>query len=151
MHLKLSNSRKQWKTEEPGMLQSMGAQRVRHDWTTFLSSTSYMTTAFMLASEHPVFQIKILYCIQYCTVKYTKAQTLVEVVCIWQCKPDMWINYLMWLDIWIHVYILENLPLEGSYVGDLLYLWYALRGKKNAPFLSFLESKKKKNPRNLLG
>ena len=43
----------------------------------------------------------------------------------------------------MHVYILENLPLEGSYVGDLLYLWYALRKKKNAPFLSFLESKKK--------
>ena len=29
-----ANSRRWWKTGKPGMLQSMGSQRVRHDWTT---------------------------------------------------------------------------------------------------------------------
>ena len=29
-----ANSRKQWSTGKPGMLQSMGSQRVRHNWTT---------------------------------------------------------------------------------------------------------------------
>ena len=29
-----ANSRRQWRTEKPGVLQSMEAQRVRHDWVT---------------------------------------------------------------------------------------------------------------------
>ena len=29
-----SNSRRRWRTGKPGMLQSMGSQRVRHDWAT---------------------------------------------------------------------------------------------------------------------
>ena len=29
-----TNSRRQWRTREPGVLQSMGSQRVRHDWAT---------------------------------------------------------------------------------------------------------------------
>ena len=29
-----ANSRRQWRTGKPGMLQSMGSQRVRHDWET---------------------------------------------------------------------------------------------------------------------
>ena len=28
----------------------------------------------------------------------------------------------MWLDMWMHVHICENSLLEGSYVGDLLYI-----------------------------
>ena len=42
------------------------------------SSTSYITSAFTLASGHPGLEIKILYSIQYCTMKYTKAQPLAE-------------------------------------------------------------------------
>ena len=34
-----ANSGTQWKTEKPGMLQSMGLQRVRHNWTTKLNWT----------------------------------------------------------------------------------------------------------------
>ena len=46
------------------------------------SSTSYITAAFMLASGHPGLEIKILYyCTLYSTVKYTKAQPLVEDAC----------------------------------------------------------------------
>ena len=29
-----ANSRRQWRTEKPGVLQSMGSQRVGHDWAT---------------------------------------------------------------------------------------------------------------------
>ena len=94
------------------MLQSMGSQRVRHDWTTFLSS--YMTTTFMLASEHPMFQRKRLYCIQYCTVKYRKAQPLVEDAHTWQWMPDTWIGHAD------AVHIFESLQLEGLYVGNSL-------------------------------
>ena len=33
--------------------------------------------------------------IQYCIVKYTKAQPLVEDVHTWQCMPDTWLTYLI--------------------------------------------------------
>ena len=46
-----------------------------------LTGTSYITAAFTLASGHPGLEIKILYSIQYRTVKYTKAQPLVDDVC----------------------------------------------------------------------
>ena len=34
MDMNLSKARRQWKTGKPGMLQSLGSQRVRHDWAT---------------------------------------------------------------------------------------------------------------------
>ena len=34
-----ASSRRQWRTGKPGMLQSMGSQRVRHNWTTELKGT----------------------------------------------------------------------------------------------------------------
>ena len=34
MDMSLSNSRRQWKTGKPGVLQSMGSQRVRHNLAT---------------------------------------------------------------------------------------------------------------------
>ena len=82
-----------------------------------LSSTSYITAAFMLASGHPGLEITILY---YCTlhstvkVKYTKAQPLVEDARTSQCTPGTWR-----LDMRTHVCTLEGSHLEGSYVGDL--------------------------------
>ena len=43
------------------------------------SSTSYITTAVMLASGHPGLKIKTLYyCTLHGTIKYPKAQVLVE-------------------------------------------------------------------------
>ena len=38
----------------------------------------------------------LLYSIWYCTVKYTKAQPLVEDSCTWQCTPDTWTNLRDW-------------------------------------------------------
>ena len=37
-----------WRTEEPGMLQSMGSQRVRHDWVTELNWTEGFSTLALL-------------------------------------------------------------------------------------------------------
>ena len=37
MDISLSNSGNWWRTGKPGMLQSMGSQRVRHDWATELT------------------------------------------------------------------------------------------------------------------
>ena len=90
-----------------------------------VKSINYTTTAFMLASGHPGLEIQILYCIEYCTAKNTKAQFLVRDACMWQCTT----NYLTWFDMWMHIFIFEILKLEGLYVGDLLYtrdLYYFL-------------------------
>ena len=55
------------------------------------SSTSYITTAFMLASGHPGLKIKTLYYYTlYGTVKYPKAQVLVEDARTWRRIPDTW-------------------------------------------------------------
>ena len=37
-----TNSRRQWRTEKPGVLQSMGSQRVRHDQVTKLTEVIYL-------------------------------------------------------------------------------------------------------------
>ena len=39
-----ASSRSWWWTEKPGMLQSMGSQRVRHDWATELNWTEHRMT-----------------------------------------------------------------------------------------------------------
>ena len=39
MDMSLSNSGSWWRTGKPGFLQSMGSQRVRHDWVTELNWT----------------------------------------------------------------------------------------------------------------
>ena len=62
-----------WWTGKPVVLQSMGSQRVRHDWVTELNWTSCITAAFMLASGYPGLEIMIGY---YCTIKHTRAQPL---------------------------------------------------------------------------
>ena len=61
-----------------------------------LSSTSYVTAAFMLASGHPGLEIKILYPIQSCSVKYMNVQPRVEDACVGQYAPDMWTNLCDW-------------------------------------------------------
>ena len=68
-----------------------------HDCLTLSSSPSYITAAFTLASGHPGFEIKtLMYSIQYCTVKCTRPQPLVEGAHAWQCMPDMWTNLCDW-------------------------------------------------------
>ena len=47
-----------WRTGKPGMLQSMGSQRVRHDWATELN-----WTAFVLGQFLSDFDIEILWII----------------------------------------------------------------------------------------
>ena len=47
-----ASSRSWWWTGKPGMLQSMGSQRVRHDWVTDLNLTSLGSLSLLL-SNHP--------------------------------------------------------------------------------------------------
>ena len=62
-----------------------------------LFGSTYITTAFVIASKHLRFEIKICYYyILHRTVKYPKAQPLVEDACKWQCLPDMWTNLWDW-------------------------------------------------------
>ena len=47
------NSRSWWRTGRPGMLQSMGSQRVGHDWVTELNWTElYYNPFFYLVASH---------------------------------------------------------------------------------------------------
>ena len=46
MDMSLSNSGRQWKTGKPGMLQSMGLQRVRHNLATEQQPMTYLTKLF---------------------------------------------------------------------------------------------------------
>ena len=50
----------------------------------------------MLAAGHAELEIKILYSIRYYSVKYLKAQPLVEDACMWQCMPDTLTNSCNW-------------------------------------------------------
>ena len=49
---------------------------------------------------------------QYCAVKYTKAQPLVEDGRMWRCMPGMCAN-LTWFDMWTHVHVFESFQLDG--------------------------------------
>ena len=44
------NSRSWWWTGRPGMLRSMGSQRVRHDWATELSWTKWLVPPLLVSS-----------------------------------------------------------------------------------------------------
>ena len=55
----------------------------------------------MLVSRHPRLEAKILYHIQYCTVKYTKTQLLIEGAHMWG-MPGMWTNSHDW--IWMNAH-----------------------------------------------
>ena len=52
-----ASSRRWWRTEKPGMLQSMGLQRVRHDWVTehIISSTNSKHTVCLLWTWYYMF------------------------------------------------------------------------------------------------
>jgi len=49
-----ANSRRWWETEKPGVLQSMGSQRVRHDWATeqWQQQNKNMTSLWL--TSHPM-------------------------------------------------------------------------------------------------
>ena len=49
MDMNLSNSRRLWRTGRPGMLQSVGSWRVRHDWMTELIEV-YLIMSLSLAT-----------------------------------------------------------------------------------------------------
>ena len=78
-------------------------------------------SALLLASWHPGLEIKMLPSVLY-TVKYTKAQPLVEDAHTWQWTPDMRSN--LWWNTRMHACILERSQLEGSYIGGLLHSLY---------------------------
>ena len=77
-----------------------------------MKSTEIPVTSLLLL--HSGLEIKILYSIQYCAVKYTNTIT-------WEGYTHVHQTHgLTWLDMWMHICIFENLKLEGLCVGDLL-------------------------------
>ena len=55
MDMSLSNSQSWWWTRRPGMLQSMGPQRVRHDWESELTWTLFKSRANDYTTKQLIF------------------------------------------------------------------------------------------------
>ena len=65
-------SRNWWWTEKPGMLQSMGLQRVRHDWKTELNWNSFQETKWEIEEKCEFLVIWLTEYIWLCTGRHTK-------------------------------------------------------------------------------
>ena len=52
--------------------------------------------------------IVLLYSMQYCIVKYTKAQPVVEDACMWQCTPNTWTNMSGHVNTHLHLWKLAT-------------------------------------------
>ena len=56
-----ANSRRQWRTWKPGVLQSMGSQRVRHDWVTEQFKTHIFSIYCLVKISTYYFVRKMIY------------------------------------------------------------------------------------------
>ena len=65
-------SRNWWWTEKPGMLQSMGLQRVRHDWKTELNWNSFQETKWEIEEKCEFLVFWLTEYIWLCTGRHTK-------------------------------------------------------------------------------
>ena len=61
-----ANSGRWWRTEEPGVLQSMGSQRVGHDLATELNYVPWYLLSVLQAESYQVLQLMLLY--KYCNL-----------------------------------------------------------------------------------
>ena len=76
-----ANSKRWWGTERPGLLQSMGSQRVRHDWATEQQQPPPMEKVTMLSNGKGEYlkyivkkvQVKLLSCVQLFSTPWTIA------------------------------------------------------------------------------
>ena len=55
-----------WRTRKPGMLQSMGSQRIGHDWATELNWSLHVVMIFSLTMRTSILPATFKYAIQYC-------------------------------------------------------------------------------------
>ena len=62
-HEFLVSSESWWWTGRPGTLQSMGSQRVGHDWATELNWTTYPTCVYSSLQFRALLWVRILFCI----------------------------------------------------------------------------------------
>ena len=80
-----------------------------HCYCLVLSSPSYITAAFVLASEHPGLEIKILHhWTLYSTLQSSTQSTGTWKGCMHVTAYSRHVNQLTWLDTWMHVHICEN-------------------------------------------
>ena len=112
MDMNLSKSRRQWRTEEPGVLQSIGSQRVRHDSMTEQKQHTDIPSLLDFPPTHPSgssqsteLHQKILQnneCWRGCGEKGT------VLLCWWECK----FIQPLWGIVWR---LLKNLNTEVPY------------------------------------
>ena len=104
-----------WWTGKPGALQSMGSQRIGHDWVTELNQLYHRCfyDCFWISWAWNNDTV-LLYC------KIHKSTTTVEDAHLTVYTRH--VNWLMWLHMQTLICVFESLQLKGSYVGDSLYL-----------------------------
>ena len=129
-----------WKipwTEEPGRLQSMGSQRVGHDWATSLSlNPKYflLTSKILILSmwsykvhtvKHMVFPVIMYWCESW-TIKKTECQRMgaFELGCWWRLLRVPWTARRSNQSILKEInpkYSLKGLMLKLQYYGRLMW------------------------------
>ena len=88
---------------------------------TAISLTPDIDGSWFLAGFSSIYIDSVLLSsVHYYSVRYTKAQPLIEDAHTEQCVPDTWAN-LKWLDKPMHFRLFESLQLEGSYEGTYCY------------------------------
>ena len=78
------NSGSSWRTGRPGVLQSMGSQRVGHDWATKLNWTDIMKNFFYSVAWHFIILLVSLF--------LTKILNLLIFLKVWLC----WVFSAVW-------------------------------------------------------
>ena len=74
-----ASSRSWWWTAKPGMLQSIGLQRVRHDWETELN---WLRCVYVYVHTHICIWITLLYTWNKHNINYTSIKNFLNI-----CKP----------------------------------------------------------------
>jgi len=91
------NSRSWWWMERPGVLQSMGSQRVRHDWATKLNWTELALSSFTFIRR--LFSSSLLSAIRTVTSAYLRLLIFLLAILIPACdssNPAFCMMYSAW-------------------------------------------------------
>ena len=119
-----ASSRSWWWTGKPGMLQSMGSQRVGHDWATELNRMTYPTWVYSPLQFRALLWIRFLFCIappllssHIYSVIFKDVQRLLDFQSISNCPFSLWLAKSI-------SFLLSNLSLQiERHPTPSLYLW----------------------------
>ena len=134
--------------DEPGRLQSMGSQRVGHDWVTSLGSRNYSKylkhfNSFYSSHEScEVFKkMYIIWILQMSLLKHRKVNSLCRAakwqrLCLQCTRPgfDPWVGKILWRRKWLSTPVL----LPGKFHGRRGLAGYSSWGRKESDTTEWL-------------